>query len=92
MNENVEIKEGQVWRKQGPFGWIKIEKILDPKYSSEYEYDGGLLGCVARYYPPQLKGVKLCGGKTYFLAGVDWEKQVMNNRFLYEVGQPLNML
>lgn len=83
------IKEGQVYRKLGTHGWLKVEMILDPRYP---EYDGGLPGCVARYYPPQTTGIKLRGGKTYFLAGIDWEDQVRNNRFLLEEGQPVNML
>ena len=82
------IKVGQVWRKQGPYGWCRIEKILDPRYP---DYDGGLPGCVARYFPPQLKGIKLRGGKTFFLTG-NWEEQIKNNRFLLKEGQPVNML
>ena len=85
---NMEMQVGQVWRKHGPHGWLKIEKILDPRYP---EYDGGLPGCVARYFPPQLKGIKLRGGKTYFLAG-NWEEQIKMNRFLLGEGQPVNML
>lgn len=82
------IKVGQVWRKQGPYGWLKIERILAPGHP---DYDGGLPGCVARYFPPQLKGIKLRGGKTFFLTG-NWEEQVKNNRFLLKEGQPVNML
>jgi len=84
----MELKVGQVWRKQGPYGWLKIEQILAPGCP---EYDGGLPGCVARYYPPQFKGIKLKGGKTFFLAG-DWEVQVQRNRFLLADGQAVNML
>jgi len=84
----MKIEVGQIWRKQGPYGWLKIERILAPGYP---DYDGGLSGCVARYYPPQLKGIKRRGGKTFFLAG-DWEIQVQRNRFLFEDGQPVNML
>lgn len=85
----MEFKVGQVWRKLGPFDWIKITHIEDPKYPN---YDGGLIGVGFLAYPPQLKGVQLRGGKGYFYPGLDWEEFVMENRFLLEEGQPANML
>jgi len=81
-----EIKVGQVWRKQGPYGWLRIERILDPDYG---EYDGGCHGCTVTSFPPQLKGIQLRGGKRFFFAdvpGMKWEDQIKNNRFLLEDG------
>lgn len=71
----------QIWRRQGPYGWIKIVRILDPRYEG---YDGGLVGCSVICFPPQLKGVQCRGGCKRFVGGSDWEEQVMYNRFLLE--------
>lgn len=73
------IFTGQVWRKQGPYNWVKILRILDPRYEG---YDGGLIGCAVICFPPQLKGIQCRGGCTRFIGGSDWESQVMDNRFL----------
>lgn len=78
------IKPGQVWRKKGPYDWLRIEHIEDPTYPSEYSYDGGLPGVGITSFPPQLKGIQLKGGTRYFLAGSkseSWEDQVRRNRF-----------
>lgn len=74
------IKPGQVWRKKGPYGWLKVENILDPKYP-EYPYDGGLIGCSASFFPPQTKGILLKRGKRFFIPGSRWEREVRENRF-----------
>lgn len=83
-----EIKEGQIWRKEGPVGWIKIERIQDPEYPCEY--DGGCHGVVVRLLPDQMKGIQCRGGKTRFMAdskdGGKWEDQVKNNRFPLKEG------
>jgi hypothetical protein len=85
----MKIEVGQVWRKRGPFHWLKIENIQDPEYPG---YDGGLIGCSARFYPPQLKGIKLRGGRRMFIPGRDWRNSVTESRFLLEDGQPANMM
>ena len=80
------IEVGQVWRKQGPYDWLKIERIQDPDYP---EYDGGIAGCSARYYPAQLKGIYLRGGKVFFVANsntMSWQEQIIRNRFLLREG------
>ena len=85
----MEIQKGQVWRKLGPYDWLKVDMIRDPRYP---EYDGGLIGCEVTFYPPQKKVINLRGGKRRFIFGRDWEEQVRDNRFLLEEGQPINML
>ena len=80
------IKEGQVWRKSGPHGWLKIEQIQSPKHPG---YDGGLQGATITAFPPQLKGIQLRGGKQYFMADgptMTWEEQITHNRFLLAGG------
>ncbi len=89
MTENIKIEAGQVWRKKGPFDWVKITHIEDPAYPN---YDGGLIGVGVIAYPPQLKGINCKGGRREFWPGREWEKYVRDNRFLLEVGQPANML
>ena len=82
MEENIKLEEGQVWRKDGPYDWLKIVQIIDPKY---HNYDGGIAGCRARYYPPQLNGLQLRGGKILFMSnvvGMPWQEQIKNNRHL----------
>ena len=82
----MELKEGQIWRKEGPYSWLKILQILDPEYIG---YDGGLHGVRVVYYPPQLKGIQCCGGVCRFVADaridedvVSWEDQITHNRHL----------
>lgn len=83
----MDIKEGQIWRKHGPYDWLKIIQILDPAYSN---HDGGIHGARCQYYPPQLKGMQCRGGTIFFVAdcrtpdgGVDtWEDQITHNRTL----------
>ncbi len=87
--EPIKIEAGQIWRKLGPFNWIKITHIEDPNYPN---YDGGLIGVGIIAYPPQLKGVKLKGGRREFWPGRNWESRIRDNRFLLEAGQPANMM
>jgi len=82
----MELKEGQIWRKEGQFGWIKILQIIDPEYPG---YDEGLPGARIVYFPPQLKGIQCRGGKTFYVADttvdgviVPWEDQITHNRHL----------
>ena len=83
----MDIKEGQTWRKQGPYDWLKIIQILDPDYPG---HDGGKHGARCNYYPPQLKGMQCRGGETYFVADerapdgtvTSWEDQITHNRTL----------
>lgn len=80
------IKEGQVWRKEGPGDWLKIIQILDPDYGT---YDGGKHGCIVHCYPDQLKGIQLRGGRQFFIADnkeETWEGQIMRNRFILKDG------
>jgi len=84
--EKLKIEEGQVWRKQGPYDWVKIERIVDPDYP---EYDGGLPGATINAYPPQLKGIQLRGGKQYFMSDsptMTWQEQIKHNRSLLKDG------
>ncbi|NOR84533.1 hypothetical protein GQ473_00300 [archaeon] len=37
--KHVKIEEGQIWRKQGPYDWLKIERVVDPNYP---RYVGGV--------------------------------------------------
>jgi len=77
-----EIKEGQIWRKEGPYDWLRIERIIAPGYPN---YDGGLAGVVVKHLPPQLKGIKLKGGKTGFYASNKnhtWVEMIQMNRTL----------
>lgn len=37
----MNIYPGQVWRKRGPCGWLRVEQVLIP---GEPGYDGGLPG------------------------------------------------
>ena len=86
MEENIKLEEEQVWRKDGPYDWLKIVQIIDPNYPN---YDGGIAGCRAIYYPPQLKGLQLRGGKIFFVSsvvGMSWEEQIKHNRHLLEDG------
>ena len=79
-----ELKVGQVWRKQGPYDWQRIERILDPEYD---EYDGGCPGCIVTSFPPQLKGIQLRGGKRFFIGDtkeLTWEEQIKINRYPLE--------
>ena len=85
----MEIEVGQVWRKKGPYDWVKITHIEDPRYPN---YDGGLIGVGVIAYPPQIKGIKLRGGRREFWPGPNCEESIKNNRFLLEEGQPVNML
>ena len=82
----TDLLEGQIWRKHGPYGWLKIIQILDPEYSG---HDGGLPGSVVVYFPPQLKGIQCRGGARRFIAdditdGVitSWGEQIVHNRHL----------
>ena len=84
----TKIKEGQIWRKRGPYGWLKILQILDPEYGG---YDGGLHGARVVYYPPQMDGIQCRGGSERFVADttfegalVTWEEQITHNRYLAE--------
>ena len=82
----MKLKEGQIWRKQGPYDWIRIERIIMPGYP---DYDGGLPGMVVRNFPPQLKGIQLRGGNTSFYAGnnsMTAEEQIVMNRSLLPNG------
>ena len=84
--KHVKIVEGQIWRKQGPYNWLKIERIVDPDYQN---YDGGLPGVTITSYPPQLKGIQLRGGKQYFMSNsptMSWQEQIKHNRYLLEDG------
>lgn len=81
-----DIKEGQIWRKRGPHGWLKIIQILDPEYQ---RYDGGCHGARVVYFPPQLKGIQCRGGVHRFLADcrldgsiISWEEQIIHNRYV----------
>ncbi len=82
----MKLKEGQVWRKEGPHGWLKILQILDPEYP---KHDGGLHGARVTYYPPQLNGIQCRGGLGRFITDarigedvVSWENQITHNRHL----------
>lgn len=80
----MKLKVGQIWRKLGPYGWVRIEMLLYPGYP---EYDGGLQGIVVREYPPQLNGIKLRGGKIGFYTDNKLktvEEQIIMNRFLLD--------
>ena len=84
----TDLMEGQIWRKPGPSGWLKIIQILDPDYPN---HDGGLYGAMVAYFPPQLKGIQCRGGAHRFLAdditdGVitSWEEQIAHNRYLLQ--------
>lgn len=37
----VSLREGQVWRKAGPFDWLRVEKVMLPGTPGD---DGGLPG------------------------------------------------
>jgi hypothetical protein len=89
MGDEIKIEVGQVWRKLGPYDWLKVDMIHDPRYTG---YDGGLIGCSVTFFPPQKKKIVLRDGKKRFIPGHDWEEQVKENRFLLEHGQPANML
>ena len=93
----MDMKQGQIWRKRGPYDWLKIIQILDPDY---HGYDGGKYGAICKYYPPQLKGMQCRGGKIYFVADEklldgsvsSWEEQIVNNRTLlshFKRGTPI---
>jgi len=83
----MKLKEGQIWRKRGPCGWLKILQILDPKYEC---YDGGLPGARVLYYPAQDGIQRPCrDGSEFFVANVifegtlvTWEEQIVHNRYL----------
>lgn len=79
---SVEIEEEQVWRKRGPYDWLRIEQILELGRTG---YDGGLPGCVVTCFPPQLEGVKLRDGVRLFVAG-DWRAHVRDNRYILSDG------
>jgi hypothetical protein len=89
MSEDIKIEVGQVWRKLGPLGWIKITHIEDPNYP---DYDGGLIGVGVIFLPQQKEKINLNGKKRGFMPGVGWENWVRDHRFLYEKGQPANMM
>ena len=76
MNET--IKEGQIWRKFGPFDWLRVNNIQDPVNPA---YDGGAIGCGVTLFPPQLKGMQLRGGVHRFIAGTDWRGQITATRY-----------
>ena len=40
------IERGEVWRKSGPCGWIKIVRVQMPDHPN---YDGGAPGCSVRF-------------------------------------------
>lgn len=80
------MRENQIYRKEGPYGWLKIIQILDPVYPG---YDGGLHGARVVLYPPQLHGIQCRGGRGRFIADakfdgrvVSWEDQIAHNRSL----------
>jgi len=82
----MRLEEGQIWRKQGPYGWLKILQILDPEYRG---YDGGIPGARVVFYPPQTRGIECSGGNERFVADVPfegalvtWEAQITHNRYL----------
>ena len=86
--KSVALREGQIWRKRGPYDWLKILQILDPDYE---RYDGGCHGARVLAYPPQLKGAQCRGGKRFFIADsrdktdgiiTTWEAQITANRTL----------
>ena len=58
----MEFEERQVWRKEGPYDWLRVERIVAPNYP---DYDGGLSGATITSFPPQLKGIQLRGGVIY---------------------------
>lgn len=85
----IRIEPGQIWRKLGPFDWLRIDQIHDPKYPG---YEGGLIGCEVTFYPPQKKKISLKRGRRRFIPGRNWEAEIKENRFLLEAWQPVNML
>jgi len=76
------IQEGQVWRKLVPHDWVRVENIQDPTYPN---YDGGMVGCSVTYFPPQLSGIQLRGGKCVFING-GWRKEITDHRYLLRAG------
>jgi len=40
------MKVGDIWRKRGPVGWLKIVRIQMPGFTG---YDGALPGCSVRF-------------------------------------------
>lgn len=84
MNDQIEV--GQVWRKEGPHGWIRIERILTPSHQN---YDGGFPGATITSFPPQVNGIQMRGGKQYFIGDSQtetWQEQIKHNRFLLKDG------
>jgi hypothetical protein len=79
-----DLKPGTVWRKQGPYDWIRIESIQDPALPESY--DGGIPGVAVIQFPCQEHGIQLRGGKRCFVAGADWPEQVRRNRFVLAPG------
>lgn len=79
-----DLKPGTVWRKMGPYDWIRIESIQDPALLESY--DGGLPGVSVTQFPEQKHGIQLRGGKHCFIGGADWPEQVRSNRFVLAPG------
>ena len=81
-----QIKVDQVWRKEGPHDWLRVEKIIAPGHP---DYDGGLAGATITSFPPQLKGIQLRGGKQFFMSDsptMTWQEQIRHKRFLLKDG------
>ena len=84
--QDIKIEAGQVWRKDGAYDWLKVERIVDPEYPN---YDGGCAGVIITSYPPQLKGIQLRGGKQHFMSNsptMTWQEQIKHNRHLLHDG------
>jgi hypothetical protein len=81
MEQELIVFPDQIWRKEMAYDWLRVDRIQDPRYEG---YDGGMIGCSVTLFPPQLHGIQCRGGKRRFIAGEDWEKEVMENRFLLQ--------
>lgn len=60
--ETMEFEAGQIWRKDGPVGWERIEEVLTP--DNPY-YDGGAPGIIVTSFNNQVKNQEI---KKFFYA------------------------
>lgn len=70
MTEEKYLHEGEIWRKQGPMDWCRIDRN---ETSEAEDYDGGLSGFAVRVGNFSVKKKRVYwGAMTYFITAIDY--------------------
>lgn len=82
----LHLAADQVWRKNGPDGWLRIIAIMTP---DNPDYNNELQGASVILFPPQYSGIQLKGGLHKFLFDNQdntWQDQITEGRQLLDPG------